>query len=108
MYIGCYRDDKTRALDEDYEDSSTEMTHDRCFRRCRTASSPYAGVQHSKQCFCGSNYDLYGPLDESLCFKPCSGNTDQICGGGWANSVYLLSELHQSVVLMIEKDKKIV
>ena len=49
----------------------------------------YAGLQYSEECYCGnSGYDRYGVGDG--CNQTCSGNSDQICGGAFRNSVYLI------------------
>ena len=49
----------------------------------------YAGTEHKAQCYCNNEYDLHGPADN--CDSPCDGDSNQICGGVWALSVYLLS-----------------
>ena len=41
----------------------------------------------SSQCFCGNSYGLYGLATN--CNMACNGNSNEICGGNWANSVYL-------------------
>ena len=40
----------------------------------------------SIQCYCSNTYGSYG--FSSNCNMACSGNSNQICGGGLANSVY--------------------
>jgi hypothetical protein len=44
--------------------------------------------QYSTQCFCGNSYGSYG--SSSNCNMSCSGDADSdfVCGGTWANSVY--------------------
>ena len=46
----------------------------------------FAGVQYSDECYCGKEYDTYGPADK--CDRPCDGDPSEICGGSYANSVY--------------------
>ena len=54
----------------------------------------YAGVQHSSECFCGNEYDKYGRAAAGDCNMACAGNSSQICGGGWRNSVYKFGKLY--------------
>lgn len=46
--------------------------------------------QYQKWCFCGNTLDLkhYPKKPEKDCHMPCKGNTRQICGGSWRNSIY--------------------
>ena len=37
-------------------------------------------------CFCGDTYGTYGKSDN--CTKSCTGNSNEICGTYWSNSVY--------------------
>jgi hypothetical protein len=39
-------------------------------------------------CFCGDAFGSQGTRSEAYCDMPCSGDSSQICGAGWANSVY--------------------
>ncbi|XP_071823907.1 polycystin-1-like protein 2 isoform X6 [Apostichopus japonicus] len=89
VYVGCFEDSRESAL-SDANLSDPQMTHSRCFEFCRSSSSPYAGLQSFKYCYCGKDYDKYGELEESLCSASCSGNPEEVCGGRRVNSVYLL------------------
>ena len=47
------------------------------------------GMQYARECWCDNNYGSLGQdVDETGCNMPCSGNSDQTCGGSWRNSVY--------------------
>ncbi len=48
----------------------------------------YAAVQNWDQCFCGDSYGGQGEAPESDCNQPCKGDSSQMCGGAWRNSVY--------------------
>ena len=48
-------------------------------------------LQAGRQCFCGNTYGSYGVADN--CNNPCRGNAEEICGGGWANSVYQVVDI---------------
>jgi hypothetical protein len=43
------------------------------------------------ECYCGSSYGSYGLASATgrVCDMSCSINFGQICGGGFANSIYL-------------------
>lgn len=58
------------------------------------ADSAYFGTQYSYACFCSGpeqnsafNTD-YAALGEAECNTACTGDSDEICGGAFANSVY--------------------
>ena len=56
---------------------------------CKQSGHAYAGVQNSNQCFCGNTC----PSDDLLvaetdCHQPCTGDSDQTCGGSWRINVY--------------------
>ncbi|XP_070562426.1 uncharacterized protein [Ptychodera flava] len=87
-YMGCYRDQSARALPE-YKQTD-DMTVRKCLKFCYDSGHTYAGVQYSKQCFCGSDYNKYGQKKAEDCASHCVGNDQQNCGGTWRNSVYRL------------------
>lgn len=66
------------------------MTIERCKEYCRDNNWAVAGLEYSKECFCG-NESPTKIIPDSRCNKPCSGNSQQICGGGWALNIYHLS-----------------
>ena len=51
----------------------------------------YAGVQASSKCYCGNEYDRYGPAND--CNMPCGGDKATKCGGKVSNQVYKVSKL---------------
>ena len=87
-YLGCYKDQSVRDIDGLRTDDRTGMTVNKCASTCRAGGFPYFGVQAGKACFCGIDYNSYGTA--SNCTTPCPGDSSQICGGSWANSVYRL------------------
>ena len=64
------------------------MTVEKCKELCLNSSFAYAGVQYSRQCFCG---DTAPTITATNCDMKCVGNRDQICGGFWAMNVYSTS-----------------
>ncbi|XP_070557166.1 sialate:O-sulfotransferase 1-like [Ptychodera flava] len=91
-YVGCFVDvgGGERALDWHVDASDDNQTVERCIHTCDGVDAPYAGLEYRRECFCGHDFDLYGKGDESTCNEKCSGNAQQICGGGWRMSVYRL------------------
>ncbi|CAC5420703.1 unnamed protein product [Mytilus coruscus] len=88
-YLGCYVDDLSRMLDNRHGDILTQMTLEWCKQKCY--KHQYLGLQASTQCFCGNSLgdqDVYQKTNDSECNRPCRGNSLQICGGYWRNSVY--------------------
>ena len=60
------------------------MTAAYCAELC--ADYLFFGTQYSSECFCGNDYGTHGV--SSNCNMECSGDSTEICGGGYANSVY--------------------
>ena len=67
-----------------------EMTIERCKEYCRENGWAIAGVEWSKECFCGNDIPKERIAD-SNCNRVCSGDSQQICGGGWAMNIYHVS-----------------
>ena len=65
------------------------MTIEVCKEYCRNMGWAIAGTESSNQCFCG-NVAPTRTEDKSACNAPCSGNSQQICGGEWAMHIYHL------------------
>ena len=82
-YLGCFRDNPARDLDLA---STNAGTIESCVALCANKGLKYAGAQFGGQCFCGNQYGKYG--QSNTCNAKCSGNSNEICGGTWANSIY--------------------
>jgi hypothetical protein len=85
-YVGCYTDTIDRDLS--YRAPGVAHTIESCQSACVEAGYQYAGVQYGGECWCGDAYGRYGPAIS--CDRPCGANSNQICGGTWANSIYAL------------------
>jgi len=86
-YEGCYKDNTTRDLSLGFL-YSPNMTVELCQVFCLANGTLYFGVQDSIYCFCGSTYGKYGSDSETNCNMTCGGNSTEICGGPYHNSVY--------------------
>jgi hypothetical protein len=98
QYIGCFRDQQagnpfvatTQGRDVNgFITNDAAMTSARCIAVCRSQGFAYAATQDATYCFCGNSYGRSGAADN--CNMACGGNPGEMCGGGWANSVYSLS-----------------
>ena len=91
-YLGCYVDESNRVL-PDARMNDDQMTIQMCRDFCHRETGPmrYAGVQYTRECFCGiegSNYNRLGRTWDSECDMTCGGNPNEICGGEWRMSIY--------------------
>uniref|UniRef100_A0A1I8JG41 WSC domain-containing protein n=3 Tax=Macrostomum lignano TaxID=282301 RepID=A0A1I8JG41_9PLAT len=71
--------------------SSDNMTQEFCSGFCALGGFPYFGLQYARACYCSWDFGSVGPAKESDCNITCNGNSSQICGGFWRNSVFALT-----------------
>uniref|UniRef100_A0A1I8I3M0 WSC domain-containing protein n=1 Tax=Macrostomum lignano TaxID=282301 RepID=A0A1I8I3M0_9PLAT len=103
-YIGCFVDDRDRDLNgladitaigaESVGKKFTKnsgMTIEFCGDFCSLGGFTYFGLQNQQYCLCGWSYGRHGKSTETDCNHPCSGNSSQMCGGVWLNSVFSLT-----------------
>lgn len=88
--LGCYRDEKEfRLLSGYFINFKSTNTPDKCVQLCLQSGFPYAGVQYSSECFCGSELPTDAvKLADSSCNMKCSGDQHEICGGYYAINIY--------------------
>lgn len=89
-YKGCYVDGANgRILSVQQPDSQT-LTIEKCVSTCIAAGYSVAGMEYSSQCFCGNSISNGGVLAnaDTECNTPCSGNSNEECGGGGRLSTY--------------------
>jgi len=98
QYLGCFRDQgqwfvaSTQGRDlNGLVVNDPGMTSERCISICGNQGFAYAGTQYRTFCFCGNAYGRSGSANN--CNMTCGGNSAEICGGGWANSVYRVSKI---------------
>ena len=58
-------------------------------------------MQYREECFCGNTYGQYGEANEDDCYLKCAGNSTQICGGDWRNSVHFANSGKNLVAFLI-------
>jgi len=106
-YLGCYKDDDGGARDLDHVVCGSGVVHmpkggcsdlsmdymdkdsltiEKCAQWC--SSFKYFGVEFGYNCFCGNSYGSQGKANDGDCDTACTGDSTQICGAGYHNSVY--------------------
>lgn len=63
------------------------LTVPACASFCADRNFQYVGLEWSTECYC-SNSMPASPLDDSSCARSCGGDSTMRCGGGYALSVY--------------------
>lgn len=91
-YLGCYGDKTHARALPDLVYISRNMTVMMCINHCRARGYPYAGLEYGEECYCGaagSSYSLYGRYWDSACQHPCTGYSNERCGGIGRIAVYI-------------------
>eukprot|EP01060_Flectonema_neradi_P026543 TRINITY_DN3558_c0_g1_i2.p1 TRINITY_DN3558_c0_g1~~TRINITY_DN3558_c0_g1_i2.p1 ORF type:complete len:566 (+),score=98.19 TRINITY_DN3558_c0_g1_i2:50-1699(+) len=84
-YVGCFSDSGNRVIEHLVNDDF--MTIEKCQEHCSTVSdSNYFALEASTWCGCGNDYGRYGRSE--YCNEQCAGNSNEICGGPFAMSVF--------------------
>jgi hypothetical protein len=87
-YMGCaFEGIGRRALTGGFL-FSDNMTPEMCQTHCRSLSLPLAGIEYSKECYCGASLSNGATLGSPNCNMPCGGSASSICGGPNALSLY--------------------
>ena len=90
-YYGvCAFDDKNNRILSDYFEAIEDMTIEMCLSICRSKGYPYSGLQWQCECHCG-NEPEDGGFEwawSDKCDDRCAGDSNQICGGSNAMSVW--------------------
>ena len=74
---------------KDHFETSNKMTIQMCLSICRSRDFAYAGLEWQTECYCGNIPRL--PFEwawPEKCDDRCSGNSNQICGGTNAISIW--------------------
>jgi len=95
----CVIDTPLRLLTHYVDDLEGNVTPENCIEACTNLAKPgpepkipgyiLAGVEAGNQCFCGNtNISSSWNAPASDCNTPCSGNSEEICGGAWRMNIY--------------------
>ncbi|KIV86256.1 hypothetical protein PV11_01876 [Exophiala sideris] len=88
-YISCYSDNTggSRTLTSRTMDSS--MTLEMCASTAQKGNYKYFGVEYADECWVGDTLATTGAtLAEGQCSMTCAGNTNELCGGPNALSLF--------------------
>jgi len=87
-YSGCYIDTvNPRSLPNWSNFDGNEMSSTKCVAFCDSQGFSIAGTEYAGQCFCGDVLDT-AKVDEGECDMPCTGASEEICGGSAVMSVF--------------------
>jgi hypothetical protein len=88
-YLGCFREEGQADAGRDLNGArlvDARMSNALCIAACRDRGFAYAGTAYPNVCFCGNRYGSLGPAGN--CDVPCPGSPGEMCGGGYAASVW--------------------
>ena len=88
----CYMDYGDRVLPDAKIMRDPSMTVEKCKDFCFSAGYQYAGVEFSKECWCG-NQRPEDEQPEEECAMACTGDNNQICGDRWRLNVYYMGNM---------------
>ena len=84
----CVQDKRARELPVDFGKSSSNDP-EYCIKKCKSHEYSYAGVQYSKECFCGNTPPSEDAIiDDKKCNRKCPGDSSKMCGASWKMNVY--------------------
>ncbi|EIW72958.1 hypothetical protein TREMEDRAFT_24256, partial [Tremella mesenterica DSM 1558] len=88
-YTGCKTEATTGRALSSYSFSSESMTPTLCIQACLARNYTSAGVEYSRECYCGNVYNQ-GSINttEGGCNMACSGDSLYTCGGSSRLSTY--------------------
>jgi hypothetical protein len=87
-YAGCFKDSENRVLSGEIRPNLGSMSNDKCVSYCQKAGFPVAGTEYGGQCYCGNEIVGSERLSDSSCDMACEDAASDVCGGGWALTVY--------------------
>ena len=88
--LGCAIDSSTRVLTGYSKTSDASLTIDQCLSMCEDKGYAFAGVEYGEECYCGHSVPTTITYSDTLCTSPCTGDSTEMCGGGWGLDLYEL------------------
>ena len=89
MYGVCVFDDKSERVLSGFSTTNKTMTVEMCIWICGSKGYPFAGLEWQIECHCGTKpaegFEWAWP---DKCNERCPGNSNQVCGGPMALSIY--------------------
>ena len=88
-FAGCVADSGNPRPLNDYSSNGNDMTIEKCVSTCQQQGLPLAGLEYSRECFCGKTL---GSATANSCTgipqMVCAGNATEWCGAGGLLSVW--------------------
>ena len=89
MFGICAFDDINERVLDGYFEANNNMSIQMCLDICRSKGFRYAGLQWQSECHCGTEPAIgFKWAWPSKCNDVCSGDSNQICGGSEALSIW--------------------
>ncbi|KAL7419434.1 hypothetical protein Q5752_006272 [Cryptotrichosporon argae] len=88
--LGCAVDSDDRILTGYVEIGIDDLTIDSCLTLCEEQGFTFAGVEYADQCYCGNSVPSTITYKDGGCDMPCSGDSTELCGGGYILDLYEL------------------
>ena len=85
QFLGCFSSTDSYQSTSNYI-FSYSMTPQRCVSICGDHMYPFAWLMSTYYCRCSADFNRTG--SSQSCSSPCSGDSNQVCGGGRDVSVY--------------------
>jgi hypothetical protein len=79
--LGCYIDSVYNRSLPVFQASKDGMTVSDCTSSCRLAGYSLAGLEYSRECFCGDVFAESATSTDEGCDMICAGNSTEFCGG---------------------------
>jgi hypothetical protein len=92
-FMGCFADNGNRDLPL----FAGNMSRDQCMNFALNQNMPFYGLQNGGECWLGNNFGRYGT--STNCNRRCNQNSNENCGGSWANQVYSRNQLPETIIV---------
>ena len=100
----CIMDHQHERILGGYSEISEDMTIEKCLFICRSNGFPYSGLEWQVECHCGfeprNGFRWSWP---SKCEDRCAGDSNQICGGSEAMSVWTTPDKYLQGLCVIDR-----
>ncbi|ORY82435.1 hypothetical protein BCR37DRAFT_347273, partial [Protomyces lactucae-debilis] len=87
QFLGCYEDSWARTL-PNAVGVVGDVSVSSCLDACKSSGYNYGGMEAGQECWCSNVAPSAKLLTYASCGATCKGNSSELCGGGWALSIY--------------------
>ena len=91
----CFIDGSDRDLSKRKSNipNNAENSIQFCLDQCKDSGYLYAGIQYTRECWCGDDFGKYGEAPLSDCHRDCEDESGNKCGGSWRQNIFLSSSI---------------